>query len=63
LAGNSRQRWAYINRDKDVDKKPRVQNSKRVNPRRKSKPKGTKTRDVVDPDYKDVAKDQDLKKD
>ena len=57
---NSRQRWSYINRDKDLDKKSRVENSKRVNPRRKSKPKGMKTRDKTDPDYRDTVKDKDL---
>jgi len=61
MLANSRQRWAYINRDKDLDKKPLIENSKRINPKRKSKAKGTKTRDKVDPDYKDTIKDKDLK--
>jgi len=59
---NSRQRWAHINRDKDLDKKPLVENSNRINPRRKSKPKGMKTRDKVDSDAKEVARDKDLKR-
>jgi len=63
MLANSRQRWAYINRDKDMDKKPRVENSRRINPRRKSKPKGTKTRDKIDSDSKEVSRDKDLKAD
>jgi len=63
MLSNSRQRWAHVNRDKDLDKKPRVTNSKRVNPKRKSKSKGSKTRDVTDLDTKDVVKDKDVIKD
>ena len=63
MLSNSRQRWAYINRDKDLDKKPRVTNSQRVNPHRKSKPKGMKTRDVIDADNKEVARDKDSRAD
>lgn len=59
---NSRIRWGRLNRDKDIAKQPRVTETKRINPKRKSKPKGTKTRDKRDPDTADVAKDPDLKK-
>lgn len=61
--GNSRERWARLNRDKDLDKTPRVTNSQRINPKRKSKPKGSKTRDKKDSDTSDVVRDKDLKKD
>ena len=61
MLANSRQRWAYINRDKDLDKKALMDNSKRIRPKRKCKVKGTKTRDKVDPDYKDTTRDKDLK--
>jgi len=59
---NSRMRWARLNRDKDLDKIPRVTNTKRIKPKRKSKPKGTKTRDKKDSDTVDVLKDKDLKR-
>jgi hypothetical protein len=58
---NSRQRWAKLNRDKDLEKSPKILDRK--NPKRKSKPLGHKTRDKFNPDTKDVAKDKDLKKD
>ena len=58
---HSRLRWGRLNRDKDIDKMPRVTNTDRINPKRKSKPKGTKTRDKKDPDTADVAKDKDMK--
>jgi hypothetical protein len=56
-------RWGRLNRDKDLDKMPRVTNRDRINPKRKSKPKGMKTRDKTDPDTADVAKDKDLRSD
>jgi hypothetical protein len=60
---HSRLRWAKLNRDKDISKSPRVTNTNRKNPKRKSKPKGTKTRDKKDPDTVDVVRDKDLKTD
>lgn len=60
---NSRIRWAYINRDKDLEKQPRLNPADRANPKRKSKPKGSKTRDKLDEDTKEVVRDKDLKKD
>ena len=59
---NSRIRWGRLNRDKDIEKQPRVTETNRIKPKRKSKIKGTKTRDKRDPDTVDVAKDPDLKK-
>jgi len=60
---NSRMRWAKLNRDKDVAKSPRTKSFNRKNPKRKSKPLGSKTRDKRDPDTADVVKDSDLKAD
>jgi hypothetical protein len=59
---HSRLRWARLNRDKDVSKMPRVTNSKRKNPKRKSKRPGTKTREA-DSDSKSVVQDSDTAKD
>lgn len=58
---HSRLRWARLNRDKDLDKMPRVTNTNRIKPKRESKPKGSKTRDKKDPDTSDVVRDKDLK--
>ena len=58
---NSRMRWGRLNRDKDLDKIPRVTNTNRIKPKRKSKTKGSKTRDKKNPDTSDVAKDKDMK--
>jgi len=59
--GHSRLRWARLNRDKDVEKIPRVTNTNRIKPKRKSKPKGSKTRDKNDPDTADSVNDKDLR--
>ena len=58
---NSRSRWAYINRDKDIEKNSDLKDHERSNSKHPTKAKGTKTRDKVDPDTKETAKDKDLK--
>jgi hypothetical protein len=62
MQNHSRIRWGYINRDKDIEKQSDIKPYERANSKHKTKPKGTKTRDKVDPDTKDVAKDKDLKR-
>ena len=58
---NSRNRWAYVNRDKDIDKNSELKDHERVNGKHPTKAKGTKTRDKVDPDSKENTRDKDLK--
>ena len=62
INSHSRKRWAYINRDKDIDKQSDLKPSQRSNPKRKTKIKGTKTRDQINDDTKETLKDKDLKR-
>lgn len=60
---SSRMRWSYVNRDKDLQKNSKLKSFERSNSKHKTKAKGTKTRDKIDNDSKDVLRDKDLKKD
>ena len=58
---SSRMRWSYVNRDKDLNKNSELKDHERQNSKHKTKVKGTKTRDKVDSDTKETARDKDLK--